>query len=165
MTSPHIHGTRLAFSVSKALSVVADTLTGIRREDQLTWADMGDALGKSDDRARDYANDLSEMPLGAFLLGCRRWNGRLANPVFSLMRMHLEDQSTIQTSDNDKLVRVTKLAHLLTVALTDEATPGVVDDAELAEIPIDDLVAAEEAAKALRIRRQQLLGMRLEAVA
>jgi hypothetical protein len=104
------------------------------------------------------------MSLGAFLLACRRWNGRFANPVFKLMRMHLEDQSTIQTSDTDKLCRVTKLAHVLTVALTDEVSPGRVDDDELAGIALDDLVAAEEAMKALRIRRQQLAGTRLEAV-
>ncbi len=158
MTPPHIHGSRRTFAVSKAVETIADTLTTIRKEDGLTWADVGNALGKSDDRARDYATGASEMPIGAFLLGCKEWNGRFANPVFGLLQMFLEDQSEIRTTDRDKLCRVTKLAHLMTVAMTDEVTPGSVDDTELTEIPADDLVAAEAAIRALRIRRERLTG-------
>lgn len=158
MMTTHIHGTRRTFAVSKAVDTIADTLQTIRAEDSLTWADMGNALGKSDDRARDYANGVSEMPIGAFLLACKEWNGRFANPTFALLQMNLEDQSTIRTTDREKLCRITKLAHLLTVAMTDEVSPGCVDDRELEEIPSGDLLKAEEAIKALRLRRERLTG-------
>lgn len=159
MMPTHIHGTRRPFSVSLALQTIAETLTTIRSEDRLTWIDMGHKLGKSDDRARDYANDTGEMGIGAFLMACKEWNGRFANPVFSLLQMNLEDQSAIRTTDREKLCRITKLAHLLTVALTDEVSPGCVDDRELEEIPAEDLVKAEEAIKALRLRRERLTGL------
>lgn len=165
MTSPQIHGSRRTFAVSKALDVISETLANIRKEDGLTWVDVGNAIGRSDDMARSYANGLSEMPIGNFLLACKEWNGRFANPVFALLQMHLEDQSDIRTSDRDKLCRITKLAHLLTVALTDDVSPGRVDDDELRSIDADDLVAAESAIRDLRVRRERLTGARLEAVA
>ena len=65
-------------------------------------------------RARDYSNALSEMPVSAFLLGCREWNGRFANGVLSLIGMKLVEEG-------DQLRPVTFLYRL----------PAVVAEAEM----------------------------------
>lgn len=156
MTDPHIHGRYRSFSVSRALDQLGETLSTIRKEDGLTWKEVGRILGKSDDRASDYANALSEMPIGAFLLGCREWNGRLANPVFSMLGMALVPSHEDSTTDTTKLAHVLKLTHLMGAAIADEATPGVIDDGELSFISDVDLDEAEAAITALRARKARL---------
>ena len=158
MTSnPQIHGRRSSFSVSTALQQVGDDLATIRKEDGLTWKDVGRVLGKSDDRASDYANALSEMPVSAFLLGCREWNGRFANGVLGLIGMRLVEVDNESVSDGEKLTRILRLAHVLSKALTDLDTPGVVDDAELDDIDTEMLDEATRAIDALRARKSRKL--------
>jgi hypothetical protein len=149
---PHIHGRRHGFSVSKALEQLGDDLKQIKKEESLSWADVGRALGKSDDRASDYANALSEMPVSAFLLGCKEWNGRFANGVLSLIGMKLVDTDAEAVSDTEKLTRLLKLAHLISMALNDLESPGSVDDDELRDIGLDALVEASRAIDSLRNR-------------
>lgn len=164
MTQPRIHGRWSSFSVSKALDQLGRTLRDIRDEDGLTWKEVGRILGKSDDRASDYANALSEMPVGAFLLACKEWNGRFANATLSMIGMTLVPQAVDDTSDTDKLVRIAKLGHLIAAAIADKKTPGVVDDDELDGISDDDLDEASLAIAALRARKARNV-VKLEAVA
>lgn len=153
MTPPRIHGRWSSFSVSKALETLGETLSTIRREDGLTWKEVGRIIGKSDDRASDYANALSEMPVGAFLLACKEWNGRFANAALSMIGMTLVPQGVDATSDTDKMVRIAKLGHLIAAAIADKKTPGVIDDDELDTISDEDLDEASMAIAALRARK------------
>lgn len=155
-TTPQIHGRRSSFSVSAALQQIGDDLAAIRDEDRLTWTDVGRVLGKSDDRARDYSNALSEMPVSAFLLGCREWNGRFANGVLSLIGMKLVEIGMDAYSDGEKLSHILRVAHLLAAALGDLETPGTVDDGELRDIGSEALDEAQRAIDALRVRLARL---------
>jgi hypothetical protein len=161
-TAPHIHGKHRSFSVSKALSQLGNDLKTIKDEDELTWKEVGRVLGKSEDRASDYATAISEMPVSAFLLGCREWNGRLGNGVMSMIGMKLVDADVEAVSDTEKLTRLLKLAHLIASALNDMETPGAVDDDELRAIGLDALVQASRAIDGLRTR---LVRMNMEQVA
>jgi hypothetical protein len=156
MSSPQIHGMRPSFSVSAALERLGEDLANIRKEDGLTWKDVGRVLGKSDDRASDYANALSEMPVSAFLLGCREWNGRLGNGVMGMIGQKLAPVEAEEVSDSDKLCRILRLAHLLSQALTDDDTPGSVDADELKGI---GLAALDDAARGIDALRHRLMTM------
>lgn len=149
---PQIHGRRSSFSVSAALDRMGEDLGNIRREDGLTWADVGRVMGKSDDRAADYARALSEMPVSAFLLACREWNGRFANGVLGMIGMKLVEAGPDSTTDSEKLSRILRLAHLVSEALTDMETPGRVDDDELDAIGSAALDEAQRAIDAFRAR-------------
>ena len=156
MSSPQIHGRWRSFSVSKALETLGASLRTIKEEDGLSWKEVGRVLGKSDDRAADYSTGISEMPLGAFLLGCREWNGRLANETLALIGMKLSPTDADDISDTDKLCRVLKLAHMISAAIADQKSPGVIDDDELDGFSSADLEEAERAIAALRARKAKL---------
>jgi hypothetical protein len=162
---PQIHGRRSSFSANVALAKLGDDLATIRKEDGLTWKDVGRVLGKSEDRASNYATALAEMPVSSFLLGCREWNGRFANGVLSLIGMKLTEIGTDATSDGEKLCRILRLAHLISAAMTDLDTPGAIDDGELREIGAEALDEATRAIDALRARLARLDGHKLGAVA
>ena len=64
------------FSASAALECIALALTEIKREDDLTDADIGAILGKSEDMAAKYRTGLATMDAITFARGKREWNGR-----------------------------------------------------------------------------------------
>ncbi|MBN8831212.1 MAG: hypothetical protein J0G94_11490 [Sphingomonadales bacterium] len=138
--------------MSQALEQIGTDLRVIKEEDRLSWKDVGRVLGKSDDRAADYAAAISEMPVSAFLLACREWKGRFANGVLAMIGAKLGDSEADGSSDSERLCRILRLAHLLSVALNDDQTPGDVDEDELREIGSDTLDEAARAIDALRIR-------------
>lgn len=153
MTAPQIHGPWRSFSVSKAVDKLGVALKQIKDEDNLSWKEVGRILGKSDDRASDYANGLSEMPIGAFLLGCREWNGRFANSTLELIGQKIAPQAGGDIADTDKLRCILRLAHLISAALADSKCPGVIDEEELGGFSTADLDDAERAIVALRARK------------
>jgi hypothetical protein len=155
MTAPQIHGGRRSFSVSDALDTLGDDLKRIREEDKLTWADVGRVLGKSDDRAQDYAKGFSEMPISAFLLGAREWNGRFAGRVLAMIGKQIGPLNALDMTDNERLSKILHLAHLLALAL---ANDGAVDDEELKTIggaPLDEAIAG---LMSMRARLHQIDG-------
>lgn len=153
MTNPQIHGRWRSFSVSKALDTLGASLRTIRDEDGLTWKEVGRIIGKSDDRASDYANGLSEMPVGAFLLACREWNGRFANAALSMIGMSLVPAATDDVTDTTKVARLSRLLALMTAAIADVRTPGEIDDEELDTITDEELDEAESAIAVIRQRK------------
>lgn len=148
-----IHGRWRGFSVSEALETLGEDLATIKREDGLTWKDVGRELGKSDDRAADYATAVSEMPVGAFLLGCRAWNGRFAGRTLALIGQQLGPIDRAEMSDNERLSHLLHLAHLLSLALLDD---GVVDDDELRSIGTAAIDNAMRGLSAMRDRLRQI---------
>ncbi|WP_148648335.1 hypothetical protein [Sphingobium cupriresistens] len=161
--NPQIHGRRSSFSASVALAQLGDDLTNIRKEDGLTWKDVGRVLGKSEDRASNYATALAEMPVSSFLLGCREWNGRFGNGVLGLIGMKLTEIGADTYSDGEKLSHILRVAHLLAAALGDMETPGTVDDDELREIGSEALDEAQRAIDAMRVRLSRLNGREVAA--
>lgn len=158
MSEPRIHGTRRSFSVSDALDTLGEDLKRIREEDKLTWADVGRVLGKSDDRAQDYAKGVSEMPVSAFLLGAREWNGRFAGNVLAMIGKQMGPLNSLDMSDNERLAKILHLAHLLALAI---ANDGAVDDDELKAIggaPLDEAIAG---LMSMRARLHQIDGTQM----
>jgi transcriptional regulator with XRE-family HTH domain len=158
MTEPQFHGRWRSFSVSNAVDTLGAALRTIKDEDNLSWKEVGRILGKSDDRASDYASGLSEMPVGAFLLACREWNGRFANAALALIGQKIAPLNSDDIEDTDKLCRLLRLAHLISAAIADSKSPGVIDDEELEGFSTADLDDAERAIAALRARKDALAG-------
>jgi len=155
--APHIHGKLASFSASNALETIGADLRKIKDEDGLSWKDVGRVLGKSDDRAADYASAISEMPVTSFLLGLREWNGRLGGNVLALIGQKLGPADVGDMTDNEKLSHILRLAHLMSVALSDEKTPGVADDEELCAIGSEALDEAARSIDALRSRLAKIV--------
>jgi hypothetical protein len=99
MADPQIHGRRSSFSASNVLNALGRGLTQIRDGDGLTWKDVGRALGKSEDRAAQYAGGSGDMGVISFLLGCREWNGRFANEALAMIGMKLVPLDRGEVSD------------------------------------------------------------------
>ncbi|GFE73472.1 hypothetical protein [Novosphingobium sp. TCA1] len=79
-------GNKPVFSASSVRDTIAETLSAIKEEDGLTYADMGRVMGKSGDRAEAYCNgDFSDMSGFSLLAAWREWNGRFVGPLRTLV--------------------------------------------------------------------------------
>lgn len=76
MADPLIHGNRTVVSASDMVNAIADALGEIRRQDRLTWADMGAVLGKSEDQAAKYADGSAVMDITTFWRARAAWGSR-----------------------------------------------------------------------------------------
>lgn len=76
MTDPAIVTNRMVFSASHAVEALARSLSRIKSEDGLTFADMGAVLGKSGDQAAKYCDGSATMDAVTFGRAKREWNGR-----------------------------------------------------------------------------------------
>jgi len=109
---------RRTFSASGAVEVQGAVLTEIRNQDDATWKDMGKALGKSEDRAAVYAAGLSPVDLPTFLLACREWGGRFADPILALAGGKWAEAGAFCSSDEKAALT---LASLLPAVIEIEA--------------------------------------------
>jgi hypothetical protein len=148
VTERHIHRVNSSFCVSDALDTLGEDISKIRHDDGLTWEDVGRELGKGKDRAQDYSKGISEMPLSAFLLGCRAWNGRFSDRVLAMIGMKLSPLEGDEEVGQTTASCITKLLLQLSVALED----GTVDDRELAAMR----GALDEAGRAIDAMRARL---------
>jgi hypothetical protein len=64
------------YSASNALAALGEALADIKREDGLTFADLGAVLGKSDDQAAKYTDGSATMDVVTFGRGRREWGAR-----------------------------------------------------------------------------------------
>lgn len=76
MADPLIHGNQTVVSASDMVNAIADALGEIRRQDRLTWADMGAVLGKSEDQAAKYADGSAVMDITTFWRARAAWGSR-----------------------------------------------------------------------------------------
>lgn len=106
---------RRVFSASNALKVVGDALADIKREDGLTYADLGRVLGKGDDQASKYCDGGADMGIVSFLLAWREFNGRFIGPV----KCFVEQTRPIATDDRAGHTTILEAALALSVALQD----------------------------------------------
>jgi hypothetical protein len=93
MPSPMIHGRRGFVTASSLLGAAGAALTAIKKEDHMTWKDVGEAIGVGDDQAAKYGDGISTMNFITFIRACQCWNGRFANSVFGLSDLHLSESA------------------------------------------------------------------------
>ena len=115
---------RPVFSASSVRDTIAETLTAIKQEDGITYADLGRVLGKSGDRAEAYCNgDFSDMSGFSLLAAWREYNGRFIGPIRALV----EGSRPGAHCDHAGQSSILKAALALSVALED----GKVDAEEV----------------------------------
>lgn len=73
------------FSENNMLTAVGDAILEIKAQDRLTWTDIGNVLGVTEDTAAKYASGYSAMTFATFMRGKREWGGRFAGPVERLV--------------------------------------------------------------------------------
>lgn len=145
MPDPAIVRTYRVAPASKLIDALAESLSVIKEQDELTDADLGAVMHKGADQGAKYRNGLAEMGAVAFLRGCERWNGRFANDVLSLVGMKLVPIDAEPVSDQTLQTRLAKLMLEVSIALED----GVIDDLERARMK-RTLIEAGEAIDARR---------------
>lgn len=107
---------RPVFSASTILEAVGTDLALIKKEDRLTYADIGRVLGKSEDQASKYCEGSADMGLVSFAAGKREWNGRFTG---SLDRLCVESRPAAIHSRTVQS-KALKAALALGVALEDD---------------------------------------------
>lgn len=83
MSGPTIHGK--VIPASAILTALGDSLSRIRQEDRLTWADVDAVLGRSEDQAAKYADASAEMGAVAIYRAKLAWNGRFTGAADKLV--------------------------------------------------------------------------------
>lgn len=126
--SPQIHRSYRTVSASSLLETIGATLGHIRDQYSATWADMGQVLGKSGDRAAAYAGGFGDMGVISFIRGCGQWNGRFANPVLALVGMKLSPIVPKNICDRRFATMLSRLKLAVDEALEND---DLIDDAEL----------------------------------
>lgn len=116
MPEPAIHGKRPVYSASAALEAIATALSSIKREDGLTFADLGAVLGKSEDQAAKYCDGSATMDAVTFGRGKREWNGRFTG-LFD--RLCVDSRPSFD-GDRAKQSKVLAAALALAIALEDD---------------------------------------------
>jgi hypothetical protein len=124
---PHIHGRYRTVPASLLLDTLGRSLSAIKTEDKATDEDLGQVLGKSDDRAAAYRAGSADMGVVSFLRGCREWDGRFANDVLGLVGMRIVPIADSPTEDAHSLAALGELIAKKAIALADNQ----ISDAEL----------------------------------
>lgn len=110
-----IHGKRRALSASSILEAVADDLSQIKKDDKLTFVDLGRILGKSDDQAAKYCDGAAEMGVIAYAFARDQWNGRFTGSLDKLI-----EKAADHTSDRAKHSTILRAALAISIMLEDD---------------------------------------------
>ncbi len=132
-----------SLSASGLLDALAGALSQIKREDGLTYADLGAALGRSEDQAAKYCEGTATMDAITLARGKRAWGSRFTGPYDRLC------QGIIAEAQEDLacMTRVSKVLHAVASALEND---GVLDAAFAVEHRSDLENAADAIAAVLR---------------
>lgn len=112
------------YSASNAVAALGEALGDIKREDRLTFADLGAVLGKSEDQAAKYTDGSATMDVITFGRGRREWGARFTGR-FDLL---CEASRRAAGGDRAALTAVLALVMELHRALEDQQVCG--EDAE-----------------------------------
>ncbi|ARR53467.1 hypothetical protein HY78_08540 [Rhizorhabdus wittichii DC-6] len=129
MAAPDIHPRYRTVSASKLIEAAGLSLKAIKDADGLTYADLGQELGKSGDMAEAYRHGSSEMSMTTFLRACLRWNGRFANSVFAMLGLKLVPLDAEHHCDRKAMTIVMRAQ----VAMAENLEDGKLEDHELVE--------------------------------
>lgn len=122
MTARQSTASRPVFSASAVLEAVAAELTTIKREDDLTDADLGRVLGKSEDQAAKYRTGLAEMGIVAYAAAKREWNGRFSG---ALDRLCTDSRPALP---NDRMAQCRVLEAALAMSLALEGDEKIIKE-------------------------------------
>ncbi len=114
MSKPHVVGKKAVITASMIRAALGDALSKIRSEEGMTWVELGEELGKSDDQAAKYADGSAEMGVTTFYRAKQRWNGR-----FTGIADKLVDDARGDVSAHHAQSCILKAALALAVALED----------------------------------------------
>jgi len=149
---PPIHGSSTYVSASKMVEATGEALTEIKKHDNLTWADIGEALGKSDDQVAKYGSGFTAMDFTTYLRGCKLWGNRFSAAA-TLLGLNLSAvEHALRREDIQRgMLSMTLCMADMQAAMLD----GEMDDAELAamERQIDQ---AHQFLEAMRLRLARL---------
>ena len=152
MSVQHINGRFRTVPESLLLDTLGRSLSAMKTEDKATDEDLGQVLGKSDDRAAAYRAGSADMGVVSFLRGCREWDGRFANDVLGLVGMRIVPIADSPTEDAHSLAALGELIAKKAIALADNQ----ISDAELEDMwPEIEKVGAH--IDRLRARRSNLI--------
>ena len=129
MAAPDIHPRYRSVSGSKLIETVGKSLKTIKAADGLTYAELGEELGKSGDMAEAYRHGTSEMSMTTFLRGCRQWNGRFANAAFAMIGLKLVPLDGAEVCDRKAMTIVMRAQ----AAMAENLEDGLLEDHELVE--------------------------------
>lgn len=113
---------RRRLSASRIREAIAHDLDQIKREDGLTFDDIGRILGKSADMAARYCDGTASMSAETYVFAREAWNGRFTGSLDNLLN-GLPDVSC----DHRKQSLILDAALRLSIALED----GTVDEKEI----------------------------------
>lgn len=75
-----------AFVPASAIrSALGDALGSIRSEDELTWVELAEKLGKGDDQTTRYVDASAEMSVSTYYRAKQLWNGRFTGAADRLI--------------------------------------------------------------------------------
>ena len=135
-------------AASRLVEAVGDSLTLIKREDELSDPDLGASIGKGEDAARAYRTGYQTMDMVTFLRGCERWNGRFANEALAMIGMKLVPLEPSEVTGREAATKLTGLLLEMSMALED----GQIDDRELVAMRGQ----LDEAGRAIDAMRERL---------
>src|SRR5688572_20487115 len=99
MTNPRFHGKNRTLSASAVRNALATAIMQIKAEDELTFADLGRVLGKSEDQAAKYADGTASMSVETYYFARREWNGRFTGLADKLLEtVEAQDAHKAQTA-------------------------------------------------------------------
>lgn len=164
MTKPTIYNLPLRFAASNMLEAVGDAIARAKRNNGMTYADVGAAFGKSDDVAASYAAGHSDMPLSAFIRGTAALGDDIGNAALAFIGRKLAPiEGTAATDDAGKLAPLARA-----VAMAAECTAPDSDGGR--KITRAELLANEHAIRDLALVAAELsaaldmaLGLRVAA--
>ena len=104
-----------AFSAHQVLKRIASDLTRIRIDDDLTFADIGAILGKSEDQASKYCNGLAAMDVVSYARGKKNWGVRFTTSLDALCDEQCRRHAV---SDHDRQTEILHAALAISTALS-----------------------------------------------
>lgn len=151
MAATTIVRTNRTVSASKLVNALAESLSVIKEQDDLTDADLGGVMHKGADQGAKYRTGLAEMGAVAFFRACEQWNGRFANDALALIGMKLVPTDAQPQSDRSFGVILSRLKLAVDEALESD---DVIDEDELAEMSavLDDAGRAIDARRARKLK-------------
>lgn len=135
MSVPRFHGKPL--TSSRILGALADDLSKVKAEDKMTWVEVGEVLGVSDDQAAKYADGSSTMNVVAYTRGRLAWNGRFTGTLDKLV-----DNAAATIDGQHSQTLILKAALSLSAALEDGSLTD--DEIRVNRATLEDAKAAIE---------------------
>lgn len=75
---PQFHGRMPFVAASKLLEATGEALRTIKEQENLTWKELGTAIGMGDDQTAKYGSGNAEMGFTTWLRATQLWNGRFS---------------------------------------------------------------------------------------